>query len=226
MYILLVAATRLEIQPTIDFLREHNYVYNGHEIDVLITGIGSISTTYLLSYNIHNDRPDYLIQAGVAGSFSEDYPPGSLVLVNTEVMADLGVEENQQFRDVFDMQLLDDSTGPYSGRLLLNPYCDQWMHQDLPFVQGITVNEITTSQARIDQYRKKYLAESESMEGAAFHYTALMEKIPFIQLRAISNYVGERDKSQWKLKEAIGRLNENLQMMIRNLPDEKDGGND
>jgi futalosine hydrolase len=52
------------------------------------------------------------------------------------------------------------------------------------------------------------------MEGAAFHYIALMEKIPYIQLRAVSNMVGERDKSKWKMKEAINALNEQLITMV------------
>jgi futalosine hydrolase len=34
--------------------------------------------------------------------------------------------------------------------------------------------------------------------------------IPFIQIRAVSNYVGERDKSKWKTQEAIYNLNETL----------------
>jgi futalosine hydrolase len=31
------------------------------------------------------------------------------------------------------------------------------------------------------------------MEGAALHFVCLQEDISFIQLRAISNFVGERD---------------------------------
>jgi futalosine hydrolase len=207
MYILLVAATRLEIQPTLQFLHEQNYDCNNNEIDVLISGIGSISTTYLLTYNINNARPDYMIQAGICGSFGNDHTPGDLVFVNEEAMADLGVEENNDFQDVFDMGLQETTTGPYTGKSLINPFCDDWNEYDLPFVKGVTINEITTRQQRIDQIQKKYFAEVESMEGAAFHYTALMERIPFIQLRAISNYVGERDKSKWKMQEAIKELN-------------------
>jgi futalosine hydrolase len=52
------------------------------------------------------------------------------------------------------------------------------------------------------------------MEGAALHYTALMEGVPFLQLRAISNYIGERDKSMWKMAEAVSRLNEELQKLL------------
>ena len=45
------------------------------------------------------------------------------------------------------------------------------------------------------------------MEGAAFHYVCLMKNIPFLQLRAVSNYIGERDKSKWKIAEAIEEVN-------------------
>ena len=45
------------------------------------------------------------------------------------------------------------------------------------------------------------------MEGAALHYTCLMEKIPFIQLRSISNYIAERDKTKWDMKRSIINLN-------------------
>lgn len=217
MYILLVAATKTEIEPTIQFLREQHFVCNNNEIDVLITGLGSISTTWLLGYNINNERPDYMIQAGICGSFTEDHPPGEVVLVSEETMADLGVEENGDFLDVFDMGLQEAATGPYTGKWLINPYTDDFNDYDLPFVKGISINEITTNSQRIEQIKKKYLAAVESMEGAAFHYTALMEKIPFMQIRAVSNYVGERDKSKWKMVEAIDALNDRLMEVLLNF---------
>jgi len=40
---------------------------------------------------------------------------------------------------------------------------------------------------------------------------------PFIQIRSISNYVGERDKSRWLLKESIADLNQTLLLMIDKL---------
>ena len=46
------------------------------------------------------------------------------------------------------------------------------------------------------------------------HYACLMENIPFIQLRAVSNFVGERNKRNWKLQEAIAVLNEKLREML------------
>ncbi len=56
------------------------------------------------------------------------------------------------------------------------------------------------------------------MEGAAFHYVCLQEKIPFLQLRAISNYVGERNKANWNLNEAIRNLNKKLIEIVGSFP--------
>jgi futalosine hydrolase len=47
----------------------------------------------------------------------------------------------------------------------------------------------------------------------------MMEKIPFIQLRGISNQVGERDKSNWKITESIALLNEHLIKLINQITD-------
>jgi len=41
--------------------------------------------------------------------------------------------------------------------------------------------------------------------------------IPFLQLRATSNYVGERNKTKWLLKESIEILNESLVQLINKL---------
>ncbi len=57
----------------------------------------------------------------------------------------------------------------------------------------------------------------ESMEGAALHYVCLMENIPFLQIRTVSNLMGERDKTRWKIKEAIKSLNESLVYLIQKL---------
>jgi len=55
------------------------------------------------------------------------------------------------------------------------------------------------------------------MEGAALHYVCLMEKIPFLQIRSISNVIGERDKSRWKLEEAGKILHNKLISLLQKL---------
>jgi len=140
--------------------------------------------------------------------------------VQQEISGDLGVEENKQWKDLFDMNLQTASELPYTGKWLVNPHIAQWEYLDLPFVNGVSVNEISSQPERIAQLQQNYAATVESMEGASLHYVCLQQQVPFIQIRSISNYVGERDKSQWKMKEAIEKLNEQLVRMIADFNNE------
>ncbi|KKO19734.1 MAG: hypothetical protein BROFUL_01556 [Candidatus Brocadia fulgida] len=45
------------------------------------------------------------------------------------------------------------------------------------------------------------------MEGAAFFYACLMERIPCLQIRTISNYIEDRNKGRWNVPLAIDNLN-------------------
>lgn len=218
MHILLLSATETEIKPTLDYHQSGIFKTHGHRLDILIGGIGMLATSYALTHSILLHRPNYILQAGIGGSFSESLPPGRVVMVKSESLADMGVNENDVFNDVFDMKLADRHAFPFENAQLANPYWHEWSQHGIPFVNGVTVNTITTGIEKIKMIKEKYQPDVESMEGAALHFVALKEKIPFIQLRAISNFVGERDKKNWKITEAIERLNNSVIQLIRDLP--------
>jgi len=44
-----------------------------------------------------------------------------------------------------------------------------------------------------------------------------MEKIPFLQIRSISNYIGERNKKNWNMKQSILNLNNELIRFIEKI---------
>jgi futalosine hydrolase len=209
MKILLVAATSFEIQSTINYLQSKLYKVQQHEISYLITGIGGVATTYFLTNEILRTRPRIIIQAGIAGCFTKQALAETLI-IKDDCFADLGVMENKGFRSIFNLQLADCNEYPFRNGLLVNN--NQTLLNMLPIekASGITVNEITTDKERIKWHRQNNPAVVESMEGAAFHYVCLQQKIPFAQIRSISNYVGERDKTKWKLKESVKALNEQL----------------
>lgn len=216
MKILVVAATGLEIAPFRQYLEEKKYLPRTCRVEVLITGVSMLHTAYELTRQLLTNKPDITIQAGIGGSFHPFYPPGTVVAVKEEITADTGVEEESGFSDLFDMELAL-SNLPYTGKMLVNPH-DDWLDKlPHPKVRGISINEISTRPERIQLLQEKYGAAIESMEGAAFHYVCLQEKVPFIQLRAVSNFVGERDKSQWKMQEAVTNLNEQLSLFVHNL---------
>jgi len=215
MHILITAATEKEIAPGIEFLENTGYEVNNNRFEILVTGVGMMATTYVLTEKILRQPPQYIIQSGIAGSFTSELHPGSVVMVNDETIGDCGVTENGVFKDSFDLQLADASAFPFIEKKLINPNCSNWIKYGFRFVSGVTVNKISTDPEIIHQLKLQYRADIESMEGAALHYVCLRQKIPFIQIRAISNYVGERNKAHWKLRESIDNLNETLIKIIQ-----------
>jgi futalosine hydrolase len=208
MAILLCAATELEIRETKNWIRKYE-----PEVQVLITGVGMMACTYHLTNFIRNNNFDFILQGGVGGSLEKDLQMGAVVQVSSECIGDMGVEETTGFTDVFTMKLADPNEYPWKNGKLLNPY----VHPALHSVDGVTINEITTRQERMDWYRDNTKAAVESMEGAALHFVALNEGIPFLQIRSISNFAGERDKTRWQMKEALANLNAALKDLLPQL---------
>ncbi len=204
MQILVVSATELEIAP---FLNAQTGT------DHLITGVGGQACIYRLQKHLQNMSYDLIIQAGIAGCFSDDLELGETVLVERDVFADLGVFDQGDLTSVFEMGLADKNEWPYQNGWLVNEH-PLLKNYHLKKSSAVSVNSLSDDNNIAAIYQKKYKAAIESMEGAAFHYTCLQEKIPFLQLRSISNKVGERDKENWKMKEAIQHLNDELQTLL------------
>jgi futalosine hydrolase len=216
MYILLAAATSFEIQPTIDQLKDPSRSLNHLDTDILVTGIGAIPTVYSLMRQIGRRKPDVVIQGGIAGCFTPGHI-GDVLVVKEEALGDLGVKEDGQFRTIFDLNLADRNTPPFSDGLLVNPHHDLLDLSGLRAVRAVTINEISTDKDRIEWYQQNIAPVVESMEGAALHFTCLNEGIPFLQIRSVSNDVGQRDKSKWDFRSAIANLNRQLMETIKKL---------
>ncbi|MDZ4795840.1 MAG: futalosine hydrolase [Bacteroidota bacterium] len=213
---LIVAATAMEISPFLDNYRQGKEMPEGLQIDVLISGIGLTATMYSLTRQLYTKRPAIIVQAGVGGCFDTMIPLGTVLAVKQEAIADQGVVERGTLKTLFDMELVQQNQFPFTKGWLVNKG-EVLKKGKLKKVNGISVNEITTSRRKIELYKEKFFPVVESMEGAALHYVGLMEKIPFVQLRAVSNYAGERNKKNWNLKESILNLNNELISLLNIL---------
>lgn len=217
MKLLLVAATAFEIAPFIQYYQSvANTSWKKIHIEILITGVGLTAATYHISRKVLLHRPDMVLQAGLAGSFSEKLQLGEVVLVKKDTIADAMVKEGGTFRSVFEMGLVKKNQSPYKNGWLVNPLT-HLPKGNFKKATAITVNEITTGTAKINYFRNQYQPDVESMEGAALHYVCNMEHLPYLQLRSISNEVGVRNKKKWKINEAIHQLNNGLMYFIDEL---------
>ncbi len=208
MQVTIAAATRLELKE--DTIQQ----ISKHDIDILYTGVGLLSSAVNLTQYILQHKPHLIIQAGIAGSLDTNLSLGDVVLVKKECLGDTGVLEMGEWKDVFDMGFQQADELPFSNKYIINEWLSKYNTLQLPEVTGVTINQITTHTDTIQMLQTKYGAQVESMEGASLHYVCKLFNIPFIQIRAISNYVGERDKTKWKIKEAIQNLNEAVLQML------------
>jgi futalosine hydrolase len=214
---LLVAATPFEIAPFLDHYKKGSLSLPGDlSIDVLISGIGLTATTWSLTRQMYIKRPDFIVQAGIAGCFDPQIALGTVVAIKQELIADQGVVEQGRLKTLFDLGLVKPGRYPFSKGWLVNK-SDILKKIKLKKVNGISVNEITSSAKKKIFYTEAFAPITESMEGAALHYVCLLEKIPFLQLRSVSNYIGERNKKNWMLKESITNLNKELIHLLQQL---------
>ncbi|MBP6431063.1 MAG: futalosine hydrolase [Ferruginibacter sp.] len=207
MNILVVASTSFEIAP---------FIEQNPKASVLITGIGMPASLYQIQKTIGINNYDIIIQAGIAGAFTNEFELGETVLVKQDTFGDIGIEEKQQFTPIFETDLLNKNEFPFKNGWLFND--NKILQQsNLELVKAITVNKVNDNLLLKEQLMELFNPEIETMEGAALHYVCLQEKTPFVQIRSISNYVGERDKTKWKMELAIKNLNTELEKLISEL---------
>lgn len=212
MKLIITSATAFEVEPSNSKIKSSKK----NDISFVVTGVGMLATTLNLCKLIYEQKPDFIIQAGIAGCFNANYNLGQTVVIAKEFLGDIGVEENKKWNDLFDLGFIKKSENPFTNKALFNKYTKK-INLNIPTVNAVTVNQITTQQNHINQLIKKYNPVIESMEGAALHYVCNSFKIPYLQIRSISNYIGERDKSKWKTKEAIDNLNKELIKLVTTI---------
>ena len=145
------------------------------------SGVGMMASTFSLTKLITEEKPDLVLQVGMAGCYDTSVALGKVVLIEKEIEGNTGVEENSKWRDLFNLKLEKPNYPPYVKRTLPNPHIDKLNFLKLKAVTGVTVNEITTRKERIKQLVKKYEPVTESMEGAALHYVCRHMNTMFLQ---------------------------------------------
>ncbi|MDD3876401.1 MAG: futalosine hydrolase [Bacteroidales bacterium] len=224
--LLIVSATNFEISSYAHhlglILNEDNNLFqvvdNNLSISILISGIGATPTTFHLSRTLLQKKYDFVLNAGIAGTFRRDFFLGDVVRVEKDFFADMGFESDKGFFPLNAVKEIDPEHICLKEENL-NPLKIN-IYTQLPIVTGITVNTISGSEAVINKYKKLYAPDIETMEGAAFLYVCSRMKIMAGQIRAISNYIEARDKSKWQTEKAVQNLTNVLLRITEELRNE------
>lgn len=216
MRILVVAATLPEIAalvreltpPTPD--RQH-YSHKSHHLDMVVTGVGMVATAAWTARALAQSAYDVALNVGVCGSFSPRLPPGTVVHVVSDRIADLGAEDHQRFITIEEMGL----PGDHSFVNASPP--DSVVLRALPAAAGITVNTVHGRATSIADAVARFHPDVESMEGAGFMHACQIADVTFAEIRAVSNVVEKRNRAAWRLDDAITALTRAAIAVIEDL---------
>jgi futalosine hydrolase len=174
----------------------------------------AVSTAHLLAAD-----PTYelIVCAGIAGGFRGRVEVGGVVIASYTTFADLGVRTDDGFLTLRDMGLHQDSSLAIEG----GPITDRLERGAAGAVRGeiLTLACMTGTQADADVLANRHpRALAEAMEGfgvvaAARQAANFSGRI--MEIRAISNLIGRRDRSSWNMPGAFDALSRTFAELVK-----------
>jgi futalosine hydrolase len=183
-------------------------------VTVVPVGVGSAiaaaTTARLLALAESAGRPySGVVSAGIGGGFVGRAPVGATVLATRTVAADLGAEAPGGFIPVDQLGMPPDQLGAEPS-IATDPALTATLRNALPHaVLGavLTVNTVTGTADSTRQLVARHPdAVAEGMEGYGVACAATGARVPFAELRTISNPIGPRDRAAWRMREALAAL--------------------
>lgn len=175
---------------------------------VIAGGAGPASAAAATAAALASDSYKLVINAGIGGGFPGRAGLGDVVISTEMIQADLGSETAEGFRSV-------DELGFGRSRVTADFEAIQSIQSalqtstDLPVHYGpiITVSTTTgTAHTAEELLRRVPEAYAESMEGYGVAAAASYMNVPVLEIRAISNTVGPRNRDAWRIPEALQAL--------------------
>ncbi|MCX5102434.1 futalosine hydrolase [Streptomyces sp. NBC_00264] len=173
--------------------------------DVLAGGAGPAASAASAAFALASDRGyGLVISAGIGGGFAGVAPVGSLVVAARIGAADLGAETATGFVPVTELGF---------GRTWHLP--PRSLVREVAAATGaltgdiLTVSTVTGSADRAAALLAAHpAAAAEAMEGFGVAEAADRIGVPALEIRAVSNAVGPRDRDAWRIGDALAALTE------------------
>lgn len=174
--------------------------------------------TYHLTKILGTVNYDMAINVGIASSFDYFLEQGFVVNVIQDQFADLGFEEKDEFFTLGEKEMLDENSYPFTEEVLRSIGNFELSEvEGLIPVKAITVNTLHGTPESIKRIKNKFNPEIETMDGAAFFFVCLNEKVPFLQIRAIASFVEIRKIENWNIPLAIRNLTDTVLSIFNEL---------
>lgn len=199
--ILVMTAVTVERDAVLRGIKDHS------RFDVMVAGVGPVSAAVRTAKALASSEYGLVVSAGIGGGFPGRAEIGSLVLASEIIAADLGAETPGGFCSLDELGY--GSTRIQADAGLVNSLAGAMLGAGFPVIIGpvVTVSTVTgTARTASEMAARVPGAAAEAMEGYGVALSALEYGLPVLEIRAVSNPVGPRDRPAWRIKEALDVL--------------------
>ena len=161
---------------------------------VLACGLGPVEAAAATARVLALEQPRALVNVGIAGA--KTLAPTALVLGSEAVYCDIAPDPGAVWPRV--ERVAPDATLLAAARRAL-PEAEVLPIATCAAIGGGSAWEV------------------EAMEGFAVLRAAELAGVPAVELRAVSNFVDERDRSRWRFEAALASLEAALSRLLREL---------
>lgn len=184
------------------------------------SGMGATNAARATTMLIERASPSLVIVFGIGGAYPGSGPGiGDVVLAEREIYADTGVAlpGGVQGVQAIGIPLLRKGGREYFNEFPLNTELLGATAGQLQQGVFLTVAAATGTDQRARELQSRHAAVCENMEGAAVAHVCAFYGVPVIELRGISNMVGERDLGKWDKTLAAMNCQQELMALIPGL---------
>ena len=208
----------------------HSGSIDSSPVTLLETGIGSVNVAQAVTAYLESATPELVFQIGIGGAYRPSgLAVGDIAVATSEAYGDTGVVTPEGWKpldeigipltsgdaevygvDVYNVIPVDAKVASAAWEALSEEATDSRVEAG-PFV---TVQQCTGVGAIGDELAGRWNAICENMEGAAAAHVCSLYDVPFLEVRAISNLVEDRDPSKWDIPLACRIAQETARVLI------------
>jgi futalosine hydrolase len=189
-----------------------------NDAKVLVGGIGRTNAAAAATEAIlkQQHKIDAVISAGVGGALpGSKLSPGDSIVASRCIYLEEGILTPHGFTD---MRGLGFSLGDFEGNAVpVDERLLDVLGAIFPIGPIATVATCSGTDESAAEVVRRTGALAEAMEGAAVVHAARRLGVPAIEIRAISNFAGDRANQQWDFARGLQALGESVQAAVKAL---------
>jgi futalosine hydrolase len=188
------------------------FSFAGRDVLACVVGVGPVAAALTMGELLaRHPEADGVLNLGICGSFDPRLPLGTICAASAEIWPEYGVNRTNGTEEAFSFQMLPDVNLTPVNRMDFDPAASaRAMGFALPetWPQGpsLTVAGVSGDPERASMLLARHDAATENMEGFSLALAARRRNLPFLEVRTVSNTVGDRDTTRWNFRAALESL--------------------